>query len=48
MNVFLNENWEDILRELQPPMEEALGLTFKAVANRIFHKVPLNQIVLPD
>ncbi|XP_046684382.1 protein takeout-like [Homalodisca vitripennis] len=48
MNIFLNENWQDILKELQPSIEEALGQTFKAIANRIFHKVPMNQITLPD
>ncbi|XP_054276420.1 protein takeout-like [Macrosteles quadrilineatus] len=46
MNTFLNENWQDILKELQPAIEEALGQTFRIVANRIFHKVPLNQIYI--
>lgn len=46
MNKFLNENWSEILKELHPSIEAALSQAFKEIANRIFLKVPVNQIVL--
>ncbi|RZF33318.1 hypothetical protein LSTR_LSTR007663 [Laodelphax striatellus] len=46
MNTFLNQNWDEILKELKPAIEEALGEAFREISNRVFHKVPFNQIVL--
>ncbi|XP_075222130.1 protein takeout-like [Lycorma delicatula] len=46
MNSFLNENWSDIFKELHPSIEAALSQAFKEISNRIFLKVPFNQIVL--
>lgn len=44
MNIFLNENWSDILKELKPAFEEAFGQSFKMIASNVFHKVSLDQI----
>ncbi|XP_046979721.1 protein takeout-like [Schistocerca americana] len=44
MNKFLNENWEEILKELKPSIEEAFGLAFKDIANNVFHKVPYTDV----
>lgn len=46
MNKFLNENWTEIFKELHPSIEAALAQAYKEIANRIFRKVPFNQIVL--
>ncbi|XP_067005499.2 protein takeout [Anabrus simplex] len=44
MNKFLNENWRDVLKELKPGLESALGQLFKNLANRFFLKVPFNEV----
>lgn len=44
MNMFMNQNWRDILEELQPGFETALGMAFQSVAHQFFHKVPYNKI----
>jgi len=46
LNAFLNENWSPILEDLKPGIEEALSQTFKEIANRVFLKVPYDQIFL--
>lgn len=47
MNRFLNENWPEILKELKPSIDDTFGAAFQAIADRIFHKVPLNMVLLP-
>lgn len=47
MNLFLNENWMDILSELQPSITEALGHVMKNIINNIFRKIPYNDLWLP-
>lgn len=44
MNIFLNENWEDLLNEMQPTFEEALSAAFISIAQQFFDRIPLNQI----
>ncbi|XP_050443508.1 protein takeout-like [Adelges cooleyi] len=44
MNVFLNENWRELLADLQPAFEEALGAAVSNVVQQFFSRVPLNQI----
>lgn len=46
MNVFLNENWSDILGELKPAIQQAFGVAFGDITNRIFRRVPYNSIFL--
>ncbi|XP_022179649.1 protein takeout-like [Myzus persicae] len=46
MNVFLNENWKDILAELQTNFENALAAAFSGVAQQFFTRVPYNQVFL--
>uniref|UniRef100_A0A8D8XTD4 Protein takeout n=1 Tax=Cacopsylla melanoneura TaxID=428564 RepID=A0A8D8XTD4_9HEMI len=40
MNVFLNENWADIIKELMPAIESALEAVVKEIGNRLFSKIP--------
>ncbi|CAO1407089.1 unnamed protein product [Diamesa serratosioi] len=44
MNLFLNDNWEDILKELKPAVSDALSQIFAAIINAVFGKVPYNEI----
>lgn len=47
-NIFLNDNWADILRELQPVLTKAIGQIFKAMADPIFSKFPYEDLFLRD
>ncbi|XP_049942372.1 protein takeout-like [Schistocerca serialis cubense] len=47
MNKFLNDNWEEILKELRPTIEEVFSVAFKDISNNLFHKVPYNDIFPP-
>jgi len=44
MNTFLNENWREILGELQSNFEDALGAAFFGVTSQFFNRVPANQV----
>lgn len=44
MNKFLNENWRDILTELKPAVKLAIEELFKGIINRIFLRIPYNEI----
>lgn len=46
MNVFLNENWQDILNELRPSITLALEQILEAIINRILGKVPYKELYL--
>ncbi|XP_017080003.2 uncharacterized protein LOC108113805 [Drosophila eugracilis] len=44
MHALINENWKDIFNELKPGIGEAFGLIAKSVLDRIFGKLPLEQL----
>ncbi|BET02424.1 Haemolymph juvenile hormone Hypothetical protein protein (JHBP) [Nesidiocoris tenuis] len=44
MNKILNANWEEVLNELKPSFEDALSEIFRDVTNRLFSKVPLDEL----
>lgn len=46
MNVFLNENWRDIMKELNPAIVYAIEEVIKSIVNRIFNKVPYYEMFL--
>lgn len=48
MNRFLNENWRDILNELKPAVSYAIEEILKGIINRIFMKIPYEDIFLPS
>lgn len=48
MNLFLNENWKDILQELKPAITYAIEEVIKSIVNRIFNKVPYYELFLAD
>ncbi|KAE8749262.1 Takeout-like [Frankliniella occidentalis] len=46
MNTFLNENWREIFLELRPAIQDAFGIAFREITNRIFSKVPIDKLLL--
>ncbi|XP_050541478.1 protein takeout-like [Daktulosphaira vitifoliae] len=44
MNTFLNDNWKEILGELQPNFETAFAAAFTGVSKQFFQRAPYNQI----
>jgi len=46
MNVFLNENWRELLIELQPAIEEVFGQAFGEIAQSFLTRIPENQVIL--
>lgn len=46
MNLFLNENWEIILKELKPAVKEALSTILTNIINSVFEKLPYNEMFL--
>uniref|UniRef100_A0A182XX17 Uncharacterized protein n=1 Tax=Anopheles stephensi TaxID=30069 RepID=A0A182XX17_ANOST len=46
MNVFLNDNWQDILKELKPAISAAFTKIFEAVVTNVFNRVPYNELYL--
>ncbi|VVC40627.1 Hypothetical protein CINCED_3A014149 [Cinara cedri] len=46
INVFLNENWRDILKELQPNIEQFMGMALQEISQHFFNSIPENEILL--
>lgn len=44
MNVFLNENWMDILNELRPSLSETISQILIGVVSGTFAKIPYSEI----
>lgn len=47
MNLFLNENWSDILRELKPSIVDAFTTIISSVINSMFSKIAYDDIFEP-
>ncbi|XP_014280969.1 protein takeout [Halyomorpha halys] len=45
LNNILNENWEPILEDMRDSFEAAIGAAFKEIANRVFSKVPISDLI---
>lgn len=46
MNKFLNENWRDILEDLQPMIEDIIGQIIKKIAQQLLYYIPEKQLLL--
>jgi hypothetical protein len=44
MNTFLNENWSEMVRELEKPIDEGAGQIGKRIFTNIFELVPFDEI----
>lgn len=47
MNLFLNENWRELLNELGPGLAEATGEVVKLVVQGIANHVPVDDMFGP-
>ncbi|KAF6200078.1 hypothetical protein GE061_006379 [Apolygus lucorum] len=47
MNIFVNENWKEILTELRPAVAKSFAMAFKEIGNRVFTKIPKDLITPP-
>ena len=43
MNKFLNENWKELIRELETPIGEGLGQVVNVILSNIFELVPYDE-----
>lgn len=46
MNLFINENWQDILQELKPALNDAMSGILMGVVSNVFSKFPYNELLL--
>ncbi|XP_025834607.1 uncharacterized protein LOC108734142, partial [Agrilus planipennis] len=46
MNLFINDNWKNVANEIKPVLEETIADIFKRFCNKIFHKYPINVLLL--
>jgi hypothetical protein len=46
-NLFFNENWRDILKEIKPSVAEAFGEVYLQFFNKIFSTKPYEEFFLP-
>jgi hypothetical protein len=43
MNTFLNENWKELVRDLAPPIGEALSQAAQTILINIYELVPFDE-----
>lgn len=48
MNIFLNENWKDIMKDLSPALSEALGEVFRQTLTSMADLVPYQTLFPRD
>lgn len=46
INKVLNENWESLFNDVKAGYDESFALIFKDLANRVFNRVPFNEIFI--
>lgn len=46
INKVINENWEAIFNDVRSSYEESFGLIFKDLGNRVFSRVPYNELFI--
>lgn len=46
MNKFINENWREVLAELQPTIEDVFGAVFTKIGQEFLNRVPYKQIIV--
>ncbi|XP_054267073.1 protein takeout-like [Macrosteles quadrilineatus] len=47
INTFLNENWEEVLKQLKPSMEKSWSQLMKAIGTKLLEKIPYKEM-FPD
>lgn len=46
MNIFLNENWRELLAELQPALEDVFAVAYKGIVQQFLNRFTADQIFL--
>ncbi|KAH8311178.1 hypothetical protein KR044_004683, partial [Drosophila immigrans] len=46
MNLFLNENWEPLFKEVKPELQVGFGTEFLDVIKNVFSKMPYNKLLV--
>lgn len=46
MNMFLNENWRDVFKDLKGAISESFGAICKTVLQNYFSRIPLKELIL--
>lgn len=46
-NLFLNENWSDVINELKPALRDAMGIITGNVIRAVFDRFPYDEFWLP-
>lgn len=46
INRVVNENWDAVFNDVKANYDESFGLIFKDLANRVFGRVPFDEIFL--
>jgi len=44
MNTVLNENWREVVRDLGPPINEAVGQVMQRILTTISELVPFDEV----
>lgn len=44
MNKFMNDNWEDVAKDLNPSFEDTINSILTGIVNSLFTKVPYEEL----
>jgi Haemolymph juvenile hormone binding protein (JHBP) len=44
-NLFFNENWRDILKELKPALGQSFGSIYTTLINSVFGNIPYDEVL---
>ena len=44
MNTFMNENWKELVRDLAPPVGDAIGLVVEMILTNMFERIPFDEV----
>ena len=47
MNLFINENWREVAKEIGPAVADAIGEVFKLVMKNVCDVVPYDSVFKP-
>lgn len=47
MNSFLNENWQEVIKQLRPSMEKAYSQMLKTIGSQLLERIPYKEM-FPD
>lgn len=45
MNIFINENWKHIMKDMRPVLEQTIGEVVKDLFNAIYSKLTIDEIL---